>query len=80
MSTVCPCFDVVEQVAFAAVDCTKHSALCQSNDVSGYPTFKYFNYGKNDIKYTGGREVKTVYQPISILFSCNICLDAHKIC
>lgn len=46
------------QVAFAAVDCTKHAALCTSNDVSGYPTFKYFNYGKNDIKYTGGREVK----------------------
>ena len=21
-----------------------------------YPTIKYFNYGKNDVKYTGGRE------------------------
>ena len=23
--------------------------------IRSYPTFKYFNYGKNDEKYTGGR-------------------------
>ncbi|KAK2166678.1 hypothetical protein NP493_1310g00031 [Ridgeia piscesae] len=44
------------KVNFAAIDCTKHTATCQAEDVSGYPTFVYFNYGKNSMKYTGGRE------------------------
>jgi protein disulfide-isomerase-like protein len=44
------------KVAFSAVDCTKNAKLCETHEVSGYPTFKYFNYGKNDQKYTGGRE------------------------
>jgi len=44
------------KVAFAAVDCTVHKESCSSHDVTGYPTFKYFNYGKNSQKYMGGRE------------------------
>jgi len=44
------------KVAFAAMDCTEHRDTCSSHDVSGYPTFKYFNYGKNSQKYMGGRE------------------------
>ncbi|XP_005094049.1 protein disulfide-isomerase A5 [Aplysia californica] len=43
------------KVAFAAVDCTSQTGSCSSNDVTGYPTFKYFNYGKNSQKYMGGR-------------------------
>ncbi|ESN92531.1 hypothetical protein HELRODRAFT_115877 [Helobdella robusta] len=48
------------KISFAAVDCTSpsSSSTCQSNDVTGYPTFKYFNYGKNDQIYYGGREKK----------------------
>ena len=45
------------QVAFAAIDCTKWQSVCSAHDVSGYPTFKYFNYGKSAQKYAGGREV-----------------------
>ncbi|XP_046580143.1 protein disulfide-isomerase A5-like [Haliotis rubra] len=44
------------KVAYAAVDCTIHTGVCGTHDVSGYPTFKYFNYGKNSQKYMGGRE------------------------
>ncbi|XP_041371887.1 probable protein disulfide-isomerase A4 [Gigantopelta aegis] len=44
------------KVCFAALDCTSHTDVCTSNDVTGYPTFKYFNYGKNPQKYMGGRE------------------------
>ncbi|ELU02742.1 hypothetical protein CAPTEDRAFT_224024 [Capitella teleta] len=44
------------KVAFAAVDCTKTKDLCTKYDVSGYPTFRYFSYGKDDFKYTGGRK------------------------
>ena len=44
------------KVKFAAIDCTKHTTMCSEHEVTGYPTFKYFNYGKNDQKYAGGRE------------------------
>lgn len=44
-----------KKTAFAAVDCTKFTLLCNSHDVQGYPTIKYFNYGKNPIKYLGPR-------------------------
>ncbi|KAK6181655.1 hypothetical protein SNE40_009469 [Patella caerulea] len=44
------------KVAFTAVDCTTQSGICLAHDVTGYPTFKYFNYGKNSQKYMGGRE------------------------
>ena len=44
-------------MCFAALDCTSHTEVCTNNDVTGYPTFKYFNYGKNPQKYMGGREV-----------------------
>ncbi|KAL3836941.1 hypothetical protein ACJMK2_022344, partial [Sinanodonta woodiana] len=44
------------KVVFAAIDCTTHNTMCTSHDVTGYPTFKYFNYGKNEQKYMGGRE------------------------
>ncbi|XP_060583219.1 protein disulfide-isomerase A5-like [Ruditapes philippinarum] len=44
------------KVMFAAMDCTIHRTSCTAHDVSGYPTFKYFNYGKNAQKYMGGRE------------------------
>ena len=30
------------KVEYAAVDCTVHSSVCSAYEVSGYPTFKYF--------------------------------------
>jgi len=41
--------------AFAAVDCTKYSKICDQFSVPGFPTFRYFSYGKNDFPYEGGR-------------------------
>ena len=41
--------------ALAAIDCTKHQSICTDHDVRGYPTIKYFNYGKNEFKYMGPR-------------------------
>ncbi|KAK3612179.1 hypothetical protein CHS0354_016566 [Potamilus streckersoni] len=48
------------KVVFAAIDCTTHNTMCTSHDVTGYPTFKYFNYGKNEQKYMGGVGVGVV--------------------
>ncbi|XP_020917391.1 protein disulfide-isomerase A5 [Exaiptasia diaphana] len=50
------------KAAFAGVDCTKYPGVCQQYDVHGYPTFRYFNYGKKDFKYTGGRTSKDFIQ------------------
>ncbi|XP_066299648.1 uncharacterized protein [Branchiostoma lanceolatum] len=44
------------KVTFAAVDCTLHQGVCGQYEVRGYPTIKYFNYGKNPKDYEGGRE------------------------
>lgn len=44
------------KVEFAAVDCTEERSLCSYYEVSGYPTFKYFQYFNKDTKdYKGGR-------------------------
>lgn len=41
--------------AFAAVDCTKYTKICDQFSIPGFPTFRYFSYGKNDFPYEGGR-------------------------
>ena len=46
---------VDKKTALAAIDCTKHQTICAEHDVQGYPTIKYFNYGKNEFKYMGSR-------------------------
>ena len=46
------------QVEFAAVDCTVETAVCNANDVKGYPTMKYYNYFKTSKSYDGGRTVR----------------------
>ncbi|CAG9857417.1 unnamed protein product [Phyllotreta striolata] len=44
------------KVEFAAVDCTVHQSVCSANNVSGYPTIKYFSYFNKNIRdYSGGR-------------------------
>ncbi|XP_038058107.1 protein disulfide-isomerase A5-like [Patiria miniata] len=46
------------KVAYIAVDCTddKSKEMCSTYGVTGYPTLKYFVYGKDPVPYSGGRE------------------------
>ena len=44
-----------KKVAFAALDCTQFQSVCTQHEVTGFPTFKYFNFGKKDFRYNGGR-------------------------
>jgi len=46
------------KVSFVAVDCTKEKLACEQYGVKGFPTIKYFNFGKNPQDYEGGREEK----------------------
>lgn len=43
------------KVWFAGIDCTIHKKICSQFGVEGYPTFRYFLYGKKDFSYPGGR-------------------------
>ena len=39
------------KVEYAAVDCTVHSSVCSAYEVSGYPTFKYFQVCNYQVVY-----------------------------
>ncbi|CAF3646792.1 unnamed protein product [Adineta steineri] len=43
------------KVAFCAVDCTKSQAMCKEHEVQGYPTIKYFSFGKFVSSYEDAR-------------------------
>jgi thiol-disulfide isomerase/thioredoxin len=49
---------VLIQVAFCAVDCTKSQSLCEEYGIQGYPTIKYFSFGKFVSAYEDERTVK----------------------
>jgi len=50
---------VDKEVTIAKVDCTVSTALCSAQDVTGYPTLKFFKDGfekENGVKYRGNRD------------------------
>ena len=48
-------FQTDKKTMFAALDCTKFQSICEQQEVTGFPTFKYFNYGKKEYQYLGAR-------------------------
>ncbi len=51
-------FSCLDRVVFAAVDCTlpANTKLCADSDVKGYPTLRYYKFGKFQFVYSGGRD------------------------
>merc|ERR1712223_1215369 len=46
-----------KEVTIAKVDCTQETALCSAQDVTGYPTLKFFKSGADSgVKYRSGRD------------------------
>ncbi|CAF3519675.1 unnamed protein product [Rotaria socialis] len=43
------------KIAYSAVDCTKAQSICKDYEVQGYPTIKYFSFGKLVADYPGAR-------------------------
>jgi len=55
--------DVDSEVTIAKVDCTVATSLCSAQDVTGYPTLKFFKNGaeKDDgVKYRGNRDAASL--------------------
>ncbi|XP_046734653.1 thioredoxin domain-containing protein 5 homolog [Diprion similis] len=49
------------QVRIAKVDCTVDATICSDNDVTGYPTLKFFKAGgSKGIKFRGTRDLPTL--------------------
>lgn len=48
-------------VRIAKVDCTTDGKICAENDVTGYPTLKFFKMGeKEGIKFKGLRDMPSL--------------------
>uniref|UniRef100_T1JB49 Flavin-containing monooxygenase n=1 Tax=Strigamia maritima TaxID=126957 RepID=T1JB49_STRMM len=47
-------------VTIAKVDCTVDTDLCSEEDVTGYPTIKYFPVGKESVRYKGSRDLDSL--------------------
>ena len=55
--------DVDTEVTIAKVDCTVSTALCSAQDVTGYPTLKFFKSGaekEDGVKYRGNRDAASL--------------------
>jgi len=51
--------DAEQEVKIGTVDCTQQTALCSAQDVTGYPTLKFFKSGaekEDGVKYRGNRD------------------------
>jgi len=50
-----------KDVVIAKVDCTIETALCSAQDVTGYPTLKFFKSGADSgVKYRGQRDIDSL--------------------
>lgn len=50
-----------KDVIIAKVDCTVETALCSAQDVTGYPTIKFFKSGADSgVKYRGQRDIDSL--------------------
>jgi thioredoxin domain-containing protein 5 len=56
-----------DDVVIANVDCTVETAVCSDNDVTGYPTLKFFKKDSDEVaeKYRGGRDKDSIVKFIS---------------
>ena len=57
-----------KEVTIAKVDCTEQTALCSAQDVTGYPTLKFFKSGaekEDGVKYRGGRDLDSLQKFIN---------------
>jgi len=54
-----------KEVTIGKVDCTVQTGLCSSQDVTGYPTLKFYNSKAEGVKYRGQRDLASLEKFIS---------------
>lgn len=48
-------------IKIAKVDCTTESKVCSDQDITGYPTLKFFKLGDSDgVKFRGTRDLPSL--------------------
>ncbi|KAG5884135.1 hypothetical protein JTB14_021804 [Gonioctena quinquepunctata] len=53
--------DETNNIKIAKVDCTTESEVCSEQDITGYPTLKFYKVGdKEGIKFRGTRDLPTI--------------------
>ncbi|XP_023017585.2 thioredoxin domain-containing protein pretaporter [Leptinotarsa decemlineata] len=53
--------DENNNIKIAKVDCTTASEVCSEQDITGYPTLKFFKVGDNEgVKFRGTRDLPTI--------------------
>lgn len=59
--------DEESRVKIARVDCTESSKTCTDNDITSYPTLKFFHVNSADepVKYKGSRDLPALTQFVS---------------
>ncbi|CRK96813.1 CLUMA_CG009948, isoform B [Clunio marinus] len=53
------------RVRIARVDCTEHQKTCSDNDVTSYPTLKFFKTGEEPVKYRSTRDLPSLTEFIN---------------
>jgi len=70
-----------KEVTIAKVDCTEQTALCSAQDVTGYPTLKFFKDGfeeEDGVKHRGPRDQKALEKFIAEKLGNEVPEDAPK--
>lgn len=68
-----------QDVLIGKVDCTVETALCSSQDVTGYPTLKFFKTGTDSgVKYRGQRDLDSLVKFINQQMGLEQAEDAEK--
>lgn len=59
--------DAESRVKIAKVDCTENAKTCTDNDITSYPTLKFFHHNSDDepVKYRSARDLPALTQFIN---------------
>jgi len=69
-----------EQVVISKVDCTVETQLCSDQQVTGYPTVKFYNEGNQEgLRYKGQRDIESLEQFIIEQLAGKVEIEVEKV-
>ena len=72
--------DEESRVRIAKVDCTQHAKVCSDNDVTSYPTLKFFHLKSEDepVKYRSARDLPSLTNFINDQLGSSLTQEADE--